>query len=138
MKTSIGPVATAIAAALVLAMPGASSAAPRPAEPGVAGLPVVQARGCHRDPQRHFVPEWGIRAWHYHRGPNCRPVEVEIEPPRDCHRDVQSHYLPEYGAKVPHRHVGPGCDVRILKPGEPGGPGSGFCVQIGPIRYCEY
>lgn len=127
----------ALAAATLFAITLSAHSMPALDRPEEVGLPVVQVGGCHREPQRHFVPEWDFRAWHRHRGPNCRPVEVEVEQPRDCHRDVQTHYLPEYQARIPHRHAGPDCRVRVLTPGQPGGPGSGFCVQIGPIRYCE-
>ncbi len=100
---------------------------------------VVQVRGCHPEVRRHFVPEFGSTAWHFHRG-NCRPVPAagpggEV---RDCHRDVRRHYLPRFGARVTHRHVGPSCRIRVYREYNPGRPRPGNCIQIGPVRYCEY
>jgi hypothetical protein len=96
---------------------------------------------CHREVRRHYVPEFGERVWHFHRGPNCRVVEVDRpdpEPVRDCHREVQRHYLPEYGGSVVHRHVGPNCRPDILRRYDPNLPRPGSCIQLGPIRYCDY
>jgi len=99
---------------------------------------VIQVRGCHGDPQRHFVPQFGRTEWHVHRRPDCRPIRVR--PPiqvRDCHREVRRHFLPRYG-NVPHRHVGPNCRVRVYSRFDPLRPRPPSCIQIGPIRYCEY
>lgn len=105
-----------------------------------AGL-VVQVRGCHSNVQRHFVPEFGRTVWHFHRR-NCRPVRADRPGAgggggRDCHRDVRRHFVPGYG-RVTHRHVGPNCRVRVYRQYNPGRPRPANCIQIGPVRYCEY
>lgn len=133
------PVATSFALALAAALPLPASAAVTSPPTQTDGL-VTHVSGCHRDVQRHYVPEFGRRAWHYHRGRNCRPVRVDapdLEPvrPRDCHRDARRHYLPEYGGSVWHRHVGPDCRVRILRRSDSFRPGA--CVRIGPVTVCE-
>lgn len=107
-------------AAATLTMAPVSAAPIGPGPLASDGL-VVQVRGCHRDVERHYVPEIGRRAWHMHRGPNCRPVVVHrpgVGPGpamRDCHRDVRRHFLPEAGRRVLHRHVGPNCAVRVIR-----------------------
>ncbi|GLS32154.1 hypothetical protein SAMN04488498_10698 [Mesorhizobium albiziae] len=127
-----------IAAGLATTAP--AIAAPLNPSPAYDANLVVQVRGCHRDVERHYVPEFGRPAWHYHR-PNCRPVQVP--PPgagvgvRDCHRDVRRHFVPGYG-RVTHRHVGPNCRVRVYSQFNPGRPRPANCIQIGPVRYCEY
>lgn len=76
---------------------------------------VIQARGCHADVRRHYVPEYGRTVTHYHRR-DCRPVRVGAgRPPqvRDCHRDVRTHRI--RGVLVRHRHVGPHCAVRVVR-----------------------
>lgn len=98
---------------------------------------VVQVRGCHADVQRHFVPEYGRTMYHRHRRPDCRPIPVQPPQARDCHREVRRHFLPRYG-NVPHRHIGPNCRVKIFSRYDPYRPRPGSCIQIGPIRYCEY
>lgn len=102
------------------------------------GLPVLQVRGCHRDAERHFVPEFGERLWHFHRGPDCRPRRVDAPGREDCHREVRRHYLPRYGRAMAHRHVGPECRVRVYRPyeGRPQRPDS--CIRIGAVQFCEY
>lgn len=97
---------------------------------------VVPVGGCHADVRRAYVPEVGRTIRHFHRR-NCRPIRVDNARPgrRDCHRNVQRHYLPQYGGSVVHRHVGPNCRTRVLRRYDRGG--DGFCVVLGPIRYCE-
>jgi hypothetical protein len=56
----------------------------------------------------------------------------------DCHRDMRRHYVPELGARVTHRHVGSRCRIQVLCRYDPGLPLPNRCVQIGPVRYCEY
>lgn len=96
---------------------------------------VVPVRGCHRNVRRHYVPQVGRTIRHFHRGRNCRPIRAERPGRRDCHRNVRRHYLPRYGGSVLHRHVGPNCRTRVFRRYDRGG--DGFCVRIGPIRYCE-
>ncbi|MDP3896199.1 MAG: hypothetical protein Q8Q62_05950 [Mesorhizobium sp.] len=117
-------------------------AAAQPTAPVSADGLVLKVSGCHRDVQRHYVPEFDRRAWHYHAGSRCRPIEVDRpgfvpEEPvyRDCHRDVQRHFLREYGRSVVHRHVGPDCRVRELR--QSTSPRPGFCVQVGPLTFCD-
>lgn len=137
---SSGPVAAVL---LVFATLAPASAAPQATVPIAADGLVIQVSGCHREPERHFVEEFGRRAWHIHRGSRCRPVEVrldddeEFDEPRrrDCHRDAERHFLPEYGGSFVHRHVGPNCRVRELRRSEE--RRSGTCIQIGPLTYCE-
>ena len=103
---------------------------------------IVQVRGCHRDVQRHRVPEFGNRrAWHYHRGRRCRPVEVNRpgpvplpQPVRDCHREPRRHYVPGLGSVV-HRHRGPSCRVQVLRRYERP-RADGFCVRIEGFSFC--
>jgi hypothetical protein len=136
--------AIALSAAFVSPLP-ASAGQFSPSSPLVES-PVIQVSGCHRDIQRHFVPEFGRRAWHFHRRPSCRPVRVDgpdgdIEdmprprPPMDCHRDARRHFLPEFGRAMMHRHVGPDCRVRILRQSDVFRPGA--CVTVGPITFCD-
>ena len=88
---------------------------------------IVQVRGCHRDVQRHRVPEFGNRrAWHYHRGRRCRPVEVN--------RPGRRHYVPGLGSVV-HRHRGPSCRVQVLRRYERP-RADGFCVRIEGFSFC--
>ena len=98
---------------------------------------VVQVRGCHADIRFQYVPQFGEKAWHYHRQGNCRPVRAKPVA-RDCHRDIQRHFVAEYGRKVTHKHVGPNCRIRVYGAYNPNKPRPGVCVQIGPVRYCEY
>ncbi len=44
--------------------------------------------GCHRDWERHWVPQWGAVRWHRHVGRFCRPVH-----PRRVHR---GHHRPHH------------------------------------------
>lgn len=115
---------------------GPAEAMPATGLPQIDGGLVVQVRGCHADIQRHFVPEFGRTMYHRHRRPDCRPIPVQQQI-RDCHRDVRRHVLPRYG-NVPHRHIGPDCRARIYSRYNPQRPRPGSCIQIGPIRYCEY
>jgi hypothetical protein len=115
-----------------------SFAAPMSAPDGGETL-ITQVRGCHRDVERHYVPEIGRSAWHYHRGRSCRP-EIVSRPrpgpgpgPRDCHRNAERHFVPGYG-RVLHRHRRD-CSIRILRQRDRYREGS--CVQIGPVIYCE-
>lgn len=136
--------AMALAAAVMISSPaGAGQLSPSPA---LSDPLVVPVAGCHRDVDRHYVPEFGRRAWHFHRGRNCRPVRTDgpgggpgflpdPRPPVDCHRNVRSHYLPEYGDVVVHRHVGGSCRVRVLRRAETFRPGA--CVSIGPVTFCD-
>ncbi len=100
---------------------------------------VIQVQGCHRDVERHYVPEFGRRAWHYHRGRSCRPVHVASPTPgpgpgpRDCHRNAERHYVPGYG-RILHRHRRD-CSIRILRPHDRFR--DDYCVRIGPLIYCE-
>lgn len=54
-----------------------------------------------------------------------------------CHRDALNHR----GYRRLHRHVGRRCAVRVLRPRfgkrHRDRRHNDFCVQIGPIRYCE-
>lgn len=118
---------------------GPAAAAPVNSMPAYDGGLVTQVRGCHPNVRRHYVPEFGRNAWHFHRR-NCRPVRAANPGGgggRDCHRDVRRHVVPGYG-RVTHRHVGPNCRVRVYRQYRPGLPRPGNCIQIGPIRYCEY
>jgi hypothetical protein len=92
-------------------------------------------RHCHRDVERHYVPEVGRRVWHYHKGKNCRPIAADRDDRRDrhCHRDGQRHYHDRWG-RVVHRHVGPNCRVDLFRMHR--GPWSDDCVMFGPIRFC--
>ncbi len=123
---------------------GPAGALPMAAQPEAGDGIVIQVRGCHRDVQRHYVPELGRTAWHYHRGSSCRPIEAAPPPPppppppADCHRDVRRHYVPEYGRRVTHRHVGPSCRVQVYEEYRPGRPPSGACVGIGGVQFCLY
>lgn len=121
-------------------LPGPASAVPLAAAPEAGDGIVIQVGGCHRDVERHFVPEFGRRAWHYHRGSSCRPIEVDPPAPpspADCHRDVQRHFVPEYGRRITHRHVGPSCRIQVFEEVPPGGrPPSGICVSIGGVTFC--
>ncbi len=123
-------------------MTGSASAMQLPAAPSAGKDMLVQVGGCHREPERHYVPEFGRRAWHYHRGNNCRPIEVPPPAPppppqyEDCHRDVQRHFVPEYGRRLTHRHVGPSCRIQVFEEVAPGRPPSGFCVTIGGASFC--
>lgn len=97
----------------------------------------TQVRGCHSDIQRHYVPEIGGSAWHYHRGRRCRP-EIVSRPrpdsgPRDCHRNAERHFVPGYG-RVLHRHRRD-CSIRILRRDDRYREGA--CVRIGPVIYCD-
>ncbi|MFH1795110.1 MAG: hypothetical protein ABIK36_16125 [Pseudomonadota bacterium] len=132
--------ALALLAASALSLP--ASAGQLSQSPALSDGLIVNVGGCHRDVERHYVPEYGRRAWHYHRGSSCRPRRVEGPgfipgPPRpvDCHRDARRHYLPEYGERVVHRHVGDSCRVRILRRAETFRPGA--CVTVGPITFCD-
>lgn len=123
-------------------LPAAAAPATFPVGPAAGDGIVIQVTGCHRDVQRHFVPEFGRRAWHYHRGSSCRPIEVDAPPPppppppADCHRDVRRHYVPEYGRRITHRHVGASCRIQIFEEVRPGRPPSGVCVSIGGVQFC--
>lgn len=127
--------------AVVLALAGAAepSAAAPPRPTDESGRHEIRlASECHGDVERHFVPEFRRRAWHYHRQPDCRPVETSPPRPDDCHRDVQRHHVPELSGRITHRHVGDDCRMEIFQPFAPGLPPSKECVQIGPLRYCLY
>jgi hypothetical protein len=127
-----------IAAGLTTTAP--ALAAPVGAVPAYDGGLVLQVGGCHPDVRRHFVPEFGRNAWHLHRR-NCRPVRADPggggSGGRDCHRDVRRHFVPGYG-RLTHRHVGPNCRIRVYRQFDPGRSRPGSCIQIGPVRYCEY
>lgn len=123
--------------AAALGYGGPASAMPAGEPQSDSGL-VVQVRGCHPEVVRHYVPEIGRTAWHRHRRPDCRPIIVRQPVVRDCHRGVERHYLPQYGARVTHRHVGSSCRIRVYDRYDPYRPRPGTCIQIGPIRYCEY
>ena len=104
-----------VAAALLLStLAGAASASPVvPPAPAAGESLVVQVRGCHADTRRHFVPEFGLRIWHFHNR-RCRPIRAGGGPAiRDCHRDVRLHRI--RGVLVWHRHVGPNCAVRVVR-----------------------
>lgn len=108
--------ALAIALATALAAPFATAdpALPRP------GAPLVLAGGCHRDVQRHHVPEFRDTLRHRHAGGDCRPLPArERIAPLDCHRDVRRHFVPGLGV-VLHRHVGQDCTIRrVSRSSEP-------------------
>jgi hypothetical protein len=144
MRLSSTIAAIALSVASVFTSP--ASAAPLGVSPSLSDGLITQVRGCHRDVERHYVPEFGRRAWHYHRGRNCRPVRVDapgggpgVIPGgpgrRDCHRDARRHYLPEYGGSVVHRHVGGSCRVRVLRRSGTFRPGA--CISIGPVTFCD-
>ncbi|WP_269930612.1 hypothetical protein [Aminobacter sp. HY435] len=116
---------------------GPASAMPAGDLPQLDDSLVVQVRACHGDVQRHFVPEYGRTMYHRHRRPDCHPIPVQPPQARDCHREVRRHYLPRYG-NVPHRHIGTNCRVKVYNRYDPYRPRPGACIQIGPIRYCEY
>ena len=140
-------IAAALALSIASAAPLTASAAQPGQSPALSEGLLVNVSGCHRDVERHYVPEFGRRARHYHRGRNCRPVRVDgpgggpgfipgpPRPPVDCHRDARRHYLPEYGRSVVHRHVGDSCRPRILRRSESFRPGA--CVSIGPVTFCD-
>jgi hypothetical protein len=144
MRLSRTIAAIALSVATIFTLP--ASATSLGASPTLSEGLVTQVRGCHRDVERHYVPEFGRRAWHYHRGSRCRPVRVDgpgsvIGPgpgpgPRDCHRDARRHFLPEYGRSVVHRHVGGSCRVRVLRRSQ-SFQGGGACVTIGPVTFCD-
>lgn len=123
----------ALAAATLAAVP-VYAASPVQAPVATDGL-ITQVRGCHERVERHYVPEFGYRAWHYHQGRRCRPVEVDRrEPIRDCHRDVRRHRIPGIGTVV-HRHRGPDCRVQVLRRYErPRSPGA--CVTFEGFSFC--
>lgn len=129
--------AVTLAAASAITMPAFGSPSGAPV---VDGSLVEQVRGCHRDVERHFVPEFGRRALHRHQGPRCRPVLVDgpgplpgPRPGRDCHNDARRHFVPGYG-NVLHRHRRD-CSVRVLRRGSSFRPDA--CIRIGPVIYCE-
>ena len=123
----------ALAAATLATMQ--AYAAPVPSPVATDGL-TIQVRGCHERVERHYVPEFGYRAWHFHRGRRCRPIEVDRpEPVRDCHRDVRRHFVPGIGSVV-HRHRGPDCRVQVLRRYErPRSPGA--CVTFEGFSFCS-
>ncbi len=136
----IPTVATSLALTLATALTAPAQAAPSSRAPALSEGLVVKVSGCHRDVERHFVPEFDRRAWHVHRGSNCRPVRVDQPDPdpvvpRDCHRDARRHYLPEYGDSVWHRHVGDSCRIRIIRRSDSAGPGA--CIRVGPVTVCD-
>jgi hypothetical protein len=140
MRLSRTIAAIALSVASTLTLP--AGAAPLGASPALSDGLVTQVRGCHRDVQRHYVPEFDRRAWHYHRGSRCRPVRADgpgsVGPGpdfRDCHREARRHYLPEYGGSVVHRHVGGSCRVRVLRRSDSFRPGA--CLTIGPVTFCD-
>jgi len=103
-----------------VALPAAAQ--PLSPSPALSDSLVEAVSGCHRGVQRHYVPEFGRRAWHYHRGSNCRPMRVDgpqsgqrPDRPVDCHRDARRHFLRDYGRPVLHRHVGEDCRARIIR-----------------------
>jgi hypothetical protein len=102
------------------------------------GIVQVQDEDCHERTRRHFLPEYGRRVLHHHRGRNCRVVIDEDfqdeEPDRsDCHREPQRHYLEEYGRRVWHTHRGRSCRVQILQEQREQQRG---CFRAGPIWVC--
>ena len=91
-----------------LAGPGAAAGP----NPPVRDAPALLAGGCHRDVQRHVVPEFRDTVPHRHRPGDCAPLAArETKPPLDCHRDVRRHPVPGMGV-VLHRHVGKDCFIR--------------------------
>lgn len=143
VKTILGKMVFAAAMVAAGLTGGPASALPLAGAPAAGDGLLVQVRGCHRDVERHFVPEFGRRAWHYHRGSSCRPIEVDAPrppappPPEDCHRDVRRHFVPEFGRRVTHRHVGPRCRIQVFEEVGPGArPPSGVCVSIGGVQFC--
>ena len=128
----------ALAAALSGAAASAASA-PLAADPvGNPGIILVQRDDCHENVRRHYLPEYGRRVEHYHRGRSCRAVIVEDEgydEPRDCHRDPQRHYVRELGRSVWHRHVGPRCRVDTMREYRGDRRDEG-CVRAGPVTIC--
>ena len=139
---------SASAALLALSTLASAPAFAGPPAPSVSsddGL-VIQVRGCHRDPQRHYVPEFDDSVWHVHRGGRCRPVEVD-RPRRDdddygpggrrddCHRDVRRHPIRGVG-NVYHRHRGPSCRIEIFEDRGRARPGAGACENVGGATLC--
>lgn len=96
--------------ALAIAAPfGHGAPAPQPPEAAV-----IPASGCHRDVQRHYVPEFRDTLRHRHLPGDCRPVPArETIAPLDCHRDSRRHFVPGLGV-VQHRHVGKDCTIRRI------------------------
>ena len=132
LLNTIAAATLSIASAITLPSLAAPMTAPNSGE-----TLVTQVRGCHSDVQRHYVPEYGRSAWHFHRGRSCRPEIVRgprPDPrPRDCHRNAERHFVPGYG-NVLHRHRRD-CSIRILRPRDH--YRDDVCVRIGPVIYCE-
>lgn len=112
---------------LTLATATAASAASAPPPAGIAAPPLILAHGCHADVRSGFVPEFGGRARHYHRGPNCRPVVAEERrrdgPPPGFRRDGRRDGRDFRGG--PPRRDGPPPPRRRN------------CVRVGPVEVCE-
>jgi hypothetical protein len=143
MRLSRTIFAIALSAASIFTLP--ASAAPLGTSPTLSDGLVTQVRGCHREVERHFVPEYDRRAWHYHRSRSCRPVRVDGPDGGpgfipggpglgDCHREARRHFVPGYGSVV-HRHVGGSCRVRVLRRSQTFREGA--CVSLGPVTFCD-
>jgi len=102
-----------------------------PASEGATGA-LLLVHGCHPDVRRGYVPEFGGRALHYHRGPRCRPVIA----------DGGRRGGPPPGARWDRRRDGRdfrgGRDFRDgprRRDGPP--PRRRNCVRVGPVEVCE-
>ncbi len=93
-----------------------AQAAPASAANLIGGLDVLQftdsdvtrVGGCHRGRRLHYVPRWGYRAWHRHRGRRCRPRQTG---PRRGYYDPGYYHGPRYYRRN--------------------------CVWVGPVRVCD-
>jgi len=89
---------------------------------------------CHRDVEKHRIWEGGPRVWHYHKGNNCRPVEVSRNRSGHCHRDVRDHSHEGWGWTV-HRHEGSNCRVQPYRE-EYRDRGHAGCIELGFLYFC--
>jgi len=67
MKKHIAMIAAMLAGLLTIMSP-AQAATPLPLAPEAGSSPIEQVRFRHRRCQYHYVPRWGYRAAHRHRG----------------------------------------------------------------------
>ncbi len=84
-----------VAAAMTLAFSSASLAA-QPAAPKLdqdllgTQMPILVARDCHRDSERHYLSDYDARIWHHHVGRHCRIV-LDEDPPRHHHHHYDNY-----------------------------------------------